>query len=174
MISADGYFEGRDNDISWHNVDDEVNDFFIEQMKNSDTILFGRKTFEVMENYWPTKEAFATDPIVATMMSRFLKIVFSTTRNSSGWDNSKFINSNAPEEIKKLKLNTSKDIFVFGSSDFCKTLIKHELIDEFRLMVNPIILGTGNPFFHTKMKWQLLKTRVFGNGNALLCYMKTI
>lgn len=172
MISADGLFEGQDNDISWHIVDEEVNEFIIEQMKTTDTILFGRKTFEVMENFWPTKEAFDIYPTVATYMSRYLKLVFSTTRNCSSWNNTKFVSGNAPEVIKKLKYNIGKDLFIFGSADLCKTLIEYNLVDEFRLMVNPIILGNGKPLFHTKMNWQLLKTKVFGNGNVLLCYRK--
>ena len=170
MITADGYFEGQDADISWHKVDKEVNEFIIEQMKTTDTLLFGRKTFEVMENYWPTEEAIAEDPITAELMSSYLKIVFSTVREKSEWENTKFFNRNLTGEIKKLKGQEGKSIFISGSADLCRTLIKDNLIDEFRLMINPVILGKGDPFFYSKINLQLLKVKVFGNGNVLLCY----
>lgn len=170
MVTADGFFEGESNDISWHHVDEEVNDFFIEQMKTADTILFGRKTFEVMENFWPTEKASEEDPVVAAIMSNYLKIVFSKTRSRSDWNNTKFAGDNAVEEIKKLKSQAGKDIIILGSSDLSKILVEHNLVDEFRLMINPTVLGSGRKFFYTKMNWQLLKTKVFGNGNVLLCY----
>lgn len=170
MITADGYFEGQDADISWHKVDKEVNEFMIEQMKTTDTLLFGRKTFEVMEDYWPTKEAIAADPVIAEMMSSYLKIVFSTTRGKSEWKNARFFNGAVVEEAKELKGQEGKNIFIFGSADLCRALIKGNLIDEFRLMINPVTLGKGNPFFRSKMNLQLLKVKVFGNGNVLLCY----
>jgi dihydrofolate reductase len=170
MITVDGYFEGQDADISWHKVDEEVNHFIVEQMKTTDTLLFGRKTFEIMENFWPTQEAFSEDPRVADMMSSYLKIVFSTTRARSNWRNTKIFSKNILEEIKRLKNQEGKDLFVFGSAGLCDTLIKSNLTDEFRLMIHPLILGKGNPFFHTKMELQLLRTKVFGNGNVLLYY----
>ncbi len=170
MVTADGFFEGEDNDISWHHVDEEVNEFFIEQMKTADTILFGRKTFEVMENFWPTEKASEEDPVVAAIMSNYLKIVFSKTRSRSGWTNTKFAGENVVEEIKKLKSQAGKEIIILGSSDLCKILVEYNLVDEFRLMINPTVLGSGRKFFYTKMNWQLLKTKVFGNGNVLLCY----
>lgn len=170
MITADGYFEGQGADISWHKVDKEVNEYIIEQMKTTHTLLFGRKTFEVMEDFWPTKEAFAADPVVSKMMSSYSKIVFSTTREKSEWKNTSFFNGHVVEEIKKLKGQEGKSIFILGSADLCRTLIKDNLIDEFRLMINPVTLGKGNPFFYSKMNLQLLKVKVFGNGNVLLCY----
>lgn len=86
MLSADGYFESVQGDISWHRVDEEVNQFVIEQLKTGDTLLFGRKTFEVMENFWPTKEAFDQDAEVAGMMERYQKIVVSGTRERTEWE----------------------------------------------------------------------------------------
>lgn len=170
MITADGYFEGRNEDISWHRVDEEVNEFIIEQLKTADTLLFGRKTFKVMEDFWPTENAFELDPETAGLMSEHLKIVFSKTKERSAWENTKLVHENAIEEVKQLKEKEGKNIFVFGSADLCKTLIKNNLIEEFRLMINPVTLGKGNSFFHNKMDLQLLKTKVFGNGNVLLCY----
>lgn len=170
MITLDGYYEGTNEDISWHRVDEEVNEFIIDQLKTTDTLLFGRKTFEVMENFWPTENARQEDPEVADRMSQYLKYVFSATRNTSEWENTEWIKEPVVEKIRELKSQTGKNIFVFGSGNLCKTLIKHELIDEFRLMINPVTLGKGSLFFHRKMDLQLSKTKVFGNGNVLLCY----
>jgi dihydrofolate reductase len=170
MITADGYFEGQHKDISWHRVDQEVNEFIIEQMGTTDTLLFGRKTYRTMEAFWPKKKAFELDPVVAGMMSSYTKIVFSAPREKAAWQNTRLLRGNAVEEVEKLKEQQGKNMFVFGSASLCETLIKNNLIDEFRLMINPVTLGKGKPFFHSKMNLQLLKTKVFGNGNVLICY----
>lgn len=172
MITVDGYFEGHKEDISWHKVDEEVNEFIIEQLKTTDTLLFGRKTFEVMESFWPTDHAFDLDPVTAELMGDYRKIVFSTTREKTSWDNTEWFQDNVKEKICRLKEQSGKNIFVFGSSKLCKTLIKNDLIDEYRMMMNPVTIGKGRPFFHTKIDLQLLKTKVFGNGNVLLCYRR--
>lgn len=170
MLTSDGYYKGQNEDISWHKVDKEVNEFIIEQTKTTDTLLFGKKTYKVMEDFWPTKEAHKQDPEIASMMSKYMKIICSTTLEKTNWKNTKLIKENVIDEVKKLKNQPGKDIFVLGSGDLCKTLIQHHLIDEFRLMIHPVALGNGNPFFHAKLELQLLKTKVFGNGNVLLYY----
>lgn len=170
MITLDGYFAGENDNISWHLVDEEVNEFIIDQLKTTDMLLFGRKTFKVMEDFWPTAKAFELETETAEMMTRYTKIVFSTTRENTKWENTKWFKGNVTEEVKQLKEKQGKDMFVLGSADLCKRLIKDHLIDEFRLMINPVTLGKGKPFFYNKMDLQLLKTKVFGNGNVLLCY----
>ena len=172
MVTTDGYFEGMQGDISWHKVDEEVNEFITEQLRTTDTLLFGRRTYQVMEDFWPTEEAFRQDPAVAEMMGNYLKIIFSTTLQKTGWKNTRIINRNAVEEIEKLKKMPGKDMFIFGSAELSQLLIQHQLIDEFRLMLNPVILGMGNPLFKKKhLDLQLIKVKVFGNGNVLLCYL---
>jgi dihydrofolate reductase len=88
MVSLDGYYEGPDGDISWHNVDDEFNGIAVQQTNQVDTLLFGRKTYEGMADYWPSEAAISADPIVAGLMNSLPKIVVSTTLDSAGWDNS--------------------------------------------------------------------------------------
>ncbi|MGN6531472.1 MAG: dihydrofolate reductase family protein, partial [Ginsengibacter sp.] len=174
FITLDGYFEGVDADISWHNVDEEFNEFAIAQLKTADTLLFGRKTYELMERYWSTEEAIKDDPVIAGLMNRFDKIVFSKSLEKAQWNNTKLIQENLLQEVKKLKSKPGKDVFIFGSADLSSTLIKHDLIDEFRIMINPVILGNGIPMFKNIVKQihlQLLKTKVFGNGNVLLYYI---
>jgi len=173
LTSLNGFFEGADRDINWHNVDAEFNDFAIEQLNKVDTILFGRVTYEMMASYWPTPDAKTNDPIVAEKMNSTPKIVFSKTLEKVDWENTKLINDNFEEKIQKLKLQSGKDMIIFGSSDLAVTFIEHGLIDEFRIMVNPIVLGDGKLLFagmKGKLELKLIKTRTFQSGNVLLYY----
>lgn len=174
LITLDGYFEGLEADLSWHHVDEEFNGFAIAQLKTADTLLFGRKTYQLMERYWPTEEGIKDDPVVADLMNSIDKVVFSKSLEKANWNNSKLIKEHLLEEVKKMKSKRGKDVFIFGSADLSSTLIKHNLIDEFRIMINPVILGNGIPMFKNvtaKIELQLLKTKVFGNGNVLLNYV---
>jgi dihydrofolate reductase len=174
LVTLDGYFEADNADISWHNVDEEFNEFAIAQMKTADTLLFGRKTYDLMQSYWRTEEAIKTDPVIAALMNSFNKIVFSKSLKKVNWNNTHLINENLLHEVRKIKNKPGKDVFIFGSADLSATLIEHHLIDEFRIMINPVILGKGTPLFKNvrkKINLQLLKTKVFGNGNVLLNYL---
>jgi dihydrofolate reductase len=173
MVTLDGFFEGPDRDINWHNVDDEFNEFAIEQINTVDTLIFGRVTYELMASYWPTKEAITNDPIVADKMNSMPKIVFSKTLASADWQNTRLVKGDAAKEIAKLKKQPGKDLIIFGSADLAASFIKDGLIDEFRVMLNPILLGRGTPLFkgiQDKLNLKLLKTRRFGSGNVLLYY----
>ncbi len=173
MVSVDGYFEGKNNDISWHRVDKEVNDFVIRQASGADTILFGRKTYQLMESFWPTQKAIETDPTVAAIMNSYPKIVFSKTLENVTWNNSRLIKENLVENVDRIKSKSTKNILIFGSAHLCHSLIQRGFIDEFMLMINPVVLGAGRTMFENiKMEFQLLKTRVFGNGNILCQYIK--
>jgi len=173
LISIDGYFEGPDKNISWHNVDEEFNQFAIDQLDSVDTLLFGRKTYEMMASYWPTPVAKSNDPIVAEKMNSLAKIVFSKTLSNITWQNTRLIKENYFDEITKLKQKSGKDLIIFGSSDLAVTFIENDLIDEYRIMVNPVALGDGKTLFkglHNKLDLQLLKTKIFKSGNVLLYY----
>jgi dihydrofolate reductase len=174
LMTLDGYFEGENADISWHNVDQEFNDFAIAQLKTADMLLFGRKTYQLMAAYWPTAEGIKDNPVIADLMNQIDKIVFSKSLERAHWDHARVISEGLLDEVKKLKSIPGKDVFIFGSADLSSTLIDHDLIDEFRIMINPLILGNGTPMFQnitTKIDLQLLKTKVFGNGNVLLNYI---
>jgi dihydrofolate reductase len=173
MVSLDGFFEGPNQDINWHNVDDEFNQFAIEQTSTVDTLLFGRVTYQLMASYWPTPSATTDDPIVADLMNRLPKIVFSRTLQKAEWHNTRLIKDNIAEEISKLKQQPGKDLALFGSANLLSTLMQMDLIDEHRIMVNPVVLGSGNPLFKgikDKLDLKLLKTRTFSSGNVLLYY----
>jgi dihydrofolate reductase len=173
MVTLDGYFEGPNHEIDWHNVDGEFNEFAIEQTGAVDMLLFGRVTYQLMASYWPTPDAIKNDPIVADLMNRLPKIVFSRTLEKVEWNNTRLVKDHVAEEIVKLKQQPGKDLALFGSANLMSTLTQLDLIDEHRIMVNPVILGGGNPLFkrtNDTLSLKLVKTRVFGNGNVLLCY----
>ena len=173
LTAVDGYFEGPGHNIDWHNVDEEFNDFAIEQLNSTDMLLFGRVTYEMMASYWPTAEAKANDPAVAGAMNALAKIVFSTTLDNADWENTRLVKDNVAEEVGQLKRQSGKDMIVMGSSDLAVSLAEMGLVDEFRIMVNPVVLGEGKPVLSGikgRLNLKLLKARTFGNGNVLLYY----
>lgn len=173
LTSLDGYFEAPGSDISWHNVDEEFNEFAIEQLDTVGMLLFGRVTYEMMASYWPTSEALADDPVVAGKMNDLPKVVFSKTLPAADWQNTRQVQDNFPAEISSLKQQPGKDLFIFGSSDLAVGLMQYNLIDEFRIMINPVVLGGGKALFNgiqSKFEMKLLKTRQFKSGNVLLYY----
>jgi dihydrofolate reductase len=175
MVTIDGFFAGANGEIDWHSTDDEFNNFAIEQASSSvvDMILFGRVTYQMMASYWPTPTAINDDPIVAHMMNNTPKIVFSRTLEKAEWNNTRLIRDHVAEEIIQLKQQPGKDLILFGSANLMATLVQQDLIDEHRIMVNPVVLGSGTPLFqgvHSSLKLKLANTRVFRNGNVLLTY----
>ncbi|MHB8193006.1 MAG: dihydrofolate reductase family protein [Bellilinea sp.] len=173
MMTLDGFFEGPNQDINWHNVDDEFNEFAIEQLESTDALIFGRATYELMAGYWPTPEAIATDPVVAGWMNKLPKFVFSKTLPKTEWHNTTLIKGDAAPELNILKQQPGKDLFIFGSADLSETFFRYGLIDEIRVMVNPLILGGGTTLFkprRQKIPLILLKVKTFQNGNVLLFY----
>ena len=173
MVTLDGFFEGSNHEIDWHNVDGEFNEFAIEQTGTVDGLLFGRVTYQMMASYWPTPAAIASDPIVAGQMNRVAKIVFSRTLEEAEWNNTRLVKDHVAEEISKLKQQPGRDLALFGSANLMSALMQSDLIDEHRVMVNPVILGSGNPLFKRtkdKLNLKLIRTRTFDNGNVLLCY----
>jgi dihydrofolate reductase len=173
MMSLDGYFEGPNQDLNWHHVDDEFNQFAVDQLNETDTILFGRVTYQMMERYWTTPAAVADDPIVTEAMNRLTKVVFSRTLDRVTWKNTRLVKDHIADEINRLKQQPGKDIAVFGSAALLSILMEIDLIDEYRLMVNPVVLGRGNPLFKESdqmARLKLLRARTFRNGNVLLYY----
>ncbi|MFZ1083144.1 MAG: dihydrofolate reductase family protein [Candidatus Kryptoniota bacterium] len=173
FVTLDGFFEGPNRDLSWHNVDREFNEFAIKQLDEIDVLLFGRVTYQMMASYWTTPTAIRDDPIVASKMNSLPKIVFSRTLEKIEWNNTRLVTENIAEEIRRLKQLPGKYMAIFGSSDLALTFMQHGLIDEYRIIVNPVILGSGKSLFngiHDRLKLKLLKTKTFSSGNVLLNY----
>jgi dihydrofolate reductase len=173
MVTLDGFFEGPDQSLDWHNVDEEFNDFAIKQLDEIDTLLFGRVTYEGMASYWPTPAAIEDDPIVASKMNSIAKIVVSRTLEKADWENSRLVKDNIAEEVQHLKEQPGRDLAIFGSSDLTTSLLQMGLVDELRIMVAPIVLGRGKRLFagiDRELHLQLLATTAFRSGNVLLRY----
>lgn len=172
MVTLDGFFEGPNEEIDWHNADNqEFNKFAIEQLDSVDTLLFGRKTYQMMASYWPTDIAIQSDPIIADLMNRVSKVVFSRTLEVVDWSNTRLLRENAIQEIRNMKMQLGKDLAIFGSANLISTIM--DVIDEHRVMINPILLGDGSPMFKLKgekTRLELVSERAFKSGNVLLCY----
>jgi dihydrofolate reductase len=173
FITIDGFFETKNHELFWHNLDNEFHEFSRQQLNDADTFVFGRKTYELMKHYWTSKEAMENDPIVAGVLNSYHKIVFSRSLDEVKWTNSILFNNNIEDVINRLKQKTSKDILLLGSANLSSTLQALNLIDEYRIMVNLILLGQGIPLFKPtdkRQKMELIKTKVFNSGNVLLYY----
>ena len=179
-LSLDGYFEGLNHDLSWHNVDDEFNKFAIEQLRETGLILFGRRTYQLMEGFWPKAavdpETSPDNQEIARLINNAEKIVFSRTldsvRETENWRNVKLRRKVDPVEIRRLKEMPGRDIWV-GTSDLAVSFIKEGLIDEFRFMINPVVVGGGRRIFeglNRKLDLELTESRNFASGNVLLYY----
>ena len=170
MVSADGFFEGPHHELNWHMVDDEFHEFSELQLSETDLLLFGRVTYQLMASYWPTAQ---NDPGVKDKMNNTAKVVFSRTLSKVEWNKTTLFNGNVAAEVARLKKEPGKDIALLGSGEIASLLLKAGLIDEHRIMISPVVLGAGIPLFKNlerSYKLKLLKTRVFTSGNVLLCY----
>ena len=172
LMTLDGFVEGPNRDISWH-FDvwgEELERLSIEQLKSAGGLMFGRVTYELMANHWPS----ATGE-VADFMNALPKHVFSRTLTRSDWANTAMYGGDLPTTVARLKREQPKDIFLFGSADLAASLMPHGLIDEFRIALNPIILGRGTPLFKPdgRRKLKLLDARALASGIAILRYEPT-
>jgi dihydrofolate reductase len=180
--SLDGFVAGPDGEMDWIKTSAEMFEYTNKLTDEADTALYGRVTYEMMESYWPT----AADQPAATKhdiehsrwYNKVDKIVLSRTMQDSGLKNTRIIRDNVSTEISKLKRSRdsgSKDILVFGSPSAVHSLLQENLVDDFWLFVNPIILGRGIPLFagmKEKLKLKLLFSKVFSSGVAGLHYEK--
>lgn len=180
MLSIDGYFEGPNHDISWHNVDDEFNRFALSQIRKADLFLYGRRTYQLMESYWPDAAnnpgISAENRQIARIINTTPKIVFSKTLENvvekENWKNVSLTRRLDPEGIRRLKAMDGKEIWV-GGSDLAGSFVKEGLVDEFRFIVNPVVLGNGTKILNglnDRLDLKLLSSRKFDSGNVLLTY----
>jgi dihydrofolate reductase len=168
MVSVDGFIEASNPEEEWFVCDDEMAKYMMEFFSRVDTFLYGRVSYEAMLKYWPS----ATGEFADTM-NRMPKIIFSRTLDKVGW-NAKLIKDNIAEEIQKTKQQPGKDLALFAGADVASSFIKLGLIDEFRLIVNPVVLGSGKPLFKnikSKLKLKLIKSKSFNCGNIILFYV---
>ncbi len=174
FVTLNGYFKGANEDISWAKKgSNEETDFAADNLKSGNILLFGRVTYEMMEKYWPTPEAQKKDPIVAEGMNEAEKIVFSNTLKKANWKNTRIIKNNIVEEVKKLKKLNGKDMVLLGSGTIVNLFAEAGLIDEYQIMVHPVIIGEGTPLLKNidhMMDLKLTVSKAFPSGVVLHCY----
>jgi len=162
MMTLDGYFDGPGEGlekIDWHHADEEWENYSIEILSGADTLLFGRKTYEGFAAFWPTQEGEA-----ARLLNEIEKVVFSTTLSEATWQHTRLVREQVAEVVTELKAQPGRPIIVFGSADFAATLMQHNLIDEYRIAVNPVVLGEGTALFKGytgRHELRRLGTRIF-------------
>ncbi|MFN2569857.1 MAG: dihydrofolate reductase family protein [Candidatus Dormibacteria bacterium] len=172
-VSLDGFIEGPDREIDWHLVDDELHSHLNEQLSAMGAFLSGRVTHELMAGFWPRADSdpSSTGPMVefARIWRDMPKIVYSRTLQRAGW-NTRVVREVVPEEVNELKDQAGGDL-VLGGADLAATFMRHDLIDEYRLYVHPVIVGRGTPLFRpsdARTELRLEEARTFGNGVVLL------
>lgn len=173
FLSLNGYYKGDQNDISWHRHGGEENEFASDSMKSNNILLFGRITYELMAGYWPTPMAMQQDPAVAAGMNQATKIVFSTTLTSAGWNNTTIMKENVMEQIRKMKETPGHDMTILGSGTMVSQFAAHHLIDEYAMMIDPVILSKGTTLFNGighHQNLELVNSRTFKSGAVLLHY----
>jgi dihydrofolate reductase len=173
LVTLDGYISGSGGDISWHRVDTEFQEYAEKNSTSGNTLLFGRVTYELLASYWQSSEALKDDPVVAKGMNSSPKIVFSRTLKKADWANTRLVTNDLLGEIRKLKQQSGKDLIIIGSGSIVSQLAQAGLIDEYQLLLNPVVLGKGKSMFEgveSRLTLELTRTRTFGNGNVLLCY----
>jgi dihydrofolate reductase len=169
LMSLDGFFEGPNHELDWFVVDEEFFAYARDMLRGVDTIVFGRKTYQHMADYWPSAPAEE----IADQMNNLPKIVFSRTLESAEWQNSTLVKNDAVAEISKLKQLPGKDMVILGSASLASFLLQRGLIDEYRVILNPVLLGSGSPLFQDvkqRLRLKLSRTKLFGSGVVVLYY----
>ena len=178
-VTLDGYFSGPGGDLSWaHRPDEDAewNAFVAENAGSGGLLLLGRITYELMASYWPTPAAMNSFPDVARGMNSLTKVVFSRTLDKASWSNTKLMKGNLTEEVRAMKKEPGEDIVILGSGSIVSQLAPERVIDEYQVVVNPVVLGKGRTMFDGikgKLPLKLTRTRTFSNGNVLLYYAPT-
>ncbi len=173
FVSLDGYFKGPKEDISWHRHGAEENAYAAQSLKAGNTLLFGRVTYELMASYWPAPMAIKNDPTVAEGMNTVEKIVFSRTLKKTEWNNTRLMKDNIVEKIKKMKKLPGKDMTLLGSGSILTQFAEQGVIDEYQVMVDPVVIGEGTPIFKGikgKLDLKLTAAKTFKSGVVLLSY----
>lgn len=177
-VSLDGFAAGPNGEIDWLIYNDEVGQYSYELHDTTDTAVYGRVTYEMMAAYWPTVLDNPNSAEGERQHARWLKdatkIVVSRTFDSFEWENTVPIQENLVQEFTKLKQQPGKDMWLLGSPTLARSFMQLGLIDEYRINVNPVMLGNGKSLFGTlekSLKLELLETRTFAGGVVGLRYV---
>ena len=168
FITLDGVVEAPDKwSLAFWN--DDIAQFKFSELFASDGLLLGRVTYQGFAAAWPSQ---TDEQGYADRMNTFPKAVVSTTLTAPEWNNTTVIAHNVADEVAKLKQQPGQDLLVFGSATLVQTLAKHDLVDEYRLLVYPVVRGTGHRLFQddTTAALQLVEAKTFGGTVVALTY----
>lgn len=188
-VSADGYFAGTDGNLNWVVPEEELDKAAAASTSGTGTIIFGRRTYEMFEGFWPhalDDSSTAPDPhragrrspeirAMATWINEATKVVFSRARKEVTWRNSRLLHELDPREIEAMKQQPGGDIMIFGSGSIVSQLTEHGLIDEYRFVVGPILLGAGRSLLSgvpKSLRLDLLEAKEYQSGNVMLRYAR--
>ncbi|MDR4436410.1 dihydrofolate reductase family protein [Bacillus tequilensis] len=169
-VTLDGFIEGKNGEVDWCIMDPEMG--FADFLHQVDTILYGRKSYDLWGQYTPKNEDPDTEKEIWKLVHSKKKYVFSRTQNEI--DNQAiFIKDNILEEVNKLKKTSGKDIWLYGGASLITTFINLGLVDEFRLSIHPVVLGEGKPLFidlKQRINLKMINTRTFSSGVVQIIY----
>lgn len=171
FLTMNGYYKGLNEDISWHIHGEEGNEYSENQLKADNILLFGRKTYEMMMSFWPTKMAYDSFPKVSERMNNSEKVVLSDSLTDADWQNTTILRGNAIEQIFELKNTSGKNITILGSGTIINQLTEAGIIDEYEFLIDPVAIGNGTPLFEnisTKIELTLIDSKIFKKSNAVL------
>jgi dihydrofolate reductase len=187
-VTADGYFAGSDGDLDWVVPDDEQARMAAKEISDFDTVLFGRRTYEIFEAFWghvvvddagtvpdphhPERRS-AEHGKVAIALNNMTKLVFSKTLDRLTWKNSRLVHEFDPIEIKAMKEQPGKNFIVFGSGSVASQLTQHGLIDEYQFVVCPVVIGSGRQLLtgvSRRVKLTRLAAKPLESGDVMLRY----
>lgn len=178
-VSLDGFVAGPNGEMDWIQIDEEMFEMAGERTKEADMALYGRVTYEMMEGYWPTAgekpNASKHDLEHSTWYNQVAKVILSKSMQGQVLPKTAIISDNLLEEITQLKQQPGNEIIIFGSPGASRSLMELDLIDDFWLFVNPILVGTGIPLFANlkdRIKLHLVSSRVLASGVVALHYEK--
>lgn len=180
-VSLDGFVAGLNGEMDWIKVDEEIFDHVGDRIKDSDTALYGRVTWQMMEGYWPTAadqpNASKHDIEHAAWYKKVHKIVLSKSMEGEQYPNTVFIGDDIEGRVKAIKQQEGTEMVIFGSPSATHALLQYDLVDEFWLFVNPVLLGEGIPLFKNVSRTTpliLVSSKTFANGVVCMHYKKAI
>lgn len=176
-VSLDGFVAGPGGEMDWIKADDEMFDLAGQRTRVADTALYGRVTYQMMESFWPTADE-QPNPSKhvrehAPWYRKVKKVVVSRSMAGEQRPNTEIIGDKLAERVRALKQQEGEEIVMFGSPSVSHALMREQLIDEYWLFVNPMVLGKGIPLFSdvkTAFKLQLVKNVAFASGVVCLHY----
>ena len=178
QLSLDGFFSDANGDMSWaHKSDPEWNAFTSQNASGSGVLLFGRVTYDMMAAWWPTPAAVQAMPAVAAGMNRMQKVVFSRTMKTASWQNTTLVKDDIAGAVRTMKAESGEGMVILGSGSIVSQLTQARLIDEYQLVVNPVVLGGGKSMFaglKDRATVRLTSMRPFKNGNVVLSYARSV